>query len=148
MLTNGKESNTFKIGKGLRQGDPLSPLLFILVVDVLTRLLARTTDAGLIGDLLTQFRKGGISSLQYVDDTILFSSCDLTRLRNLRCVLLLFEMVSGMMINFHKSEAIPMNITTEEAHDIAHVLNCPIGVFPFKYLGVPLHFEKLKKEDM
>jgi hypothetical protein len=68
------------------------------------------------------------------------------RLRNLRCVLLLFERVSRMMINFHKSEAIPMNIAVDEAHDITHVLNCPIGVLPFKYLGVPLHFEKLKKE--
>jgi hypothetical protein len=53
-----------------------------------------------------------------------------------------------MRINFHKSEVIPMNVESGEAHDIAHVLNCPVGSLPFKYLGVPLHFEKLKREDL
>jgi hypothetical protein len=89
-----------------------------------------------------QFRDGGIVALQYADDTVLFSSSDKLGLRNLRCILLLFEVVSGMRINFHKSEIVPMNMEESEAHDIAHVLNCPTGSFPIKYLGVPLHFEK------
>jgi hypothetical protein len=138
---NGEESRTFKTRKGLRQGG-LSPLLFNLVVDVLTRMLARAAEAGLIAGLLAQFRDGGIVALQYADDTVLFSSSDKLGLRNLRCILLLFEVVSGMRINFHKSEIVPMNMEESEPHDIAHVLNCPTGSFPIKYLGVPLHFEK------
>jgi hypothetical protein len=51
-----------------------------------------------------------------------------------------------MRINFSKSECIPMNVTREEIHEISHVLKCPVGSLPFKYLGVPIHFEKLKRE--
>jgi hypothetical protein len=53
-----------------------------------------------------------------------------------------------MTINFHKNEVIPMNIDESEPHDIANVLNYPIGFRPFKYLGVPLPYEKLKREDL
>jgi hypothetical protein len=69
-------------------------------------------------------------------------------IRNLKGVLMLFETVSGMRINFYKCELIPMNLEEERTHEIAHVLNCPIGALPFKYLGVPIHFEKLKREDI
>jgi hypothetical protein len=41
-----------------------------------------------------------------------------------------------------------MNLDECTVHGIAHVLNCPIGSLPFKYLGVPIHFEKLKREDV
>jgi hypothetical protein len=33
-------------------------------------------------------------------------------------------------------------------HEVAHVLNCPLGSLPFKYLGIPIHFEKLKRDDL
>jgi hypothetical protein len=49
----------------------------------------------------------GLLTLQYVDDTLLFSSCDQSHIKNLNVILSLFEMVSGMRINFHKSEVIP-----------------------------------------
>jgi hypothetical protein len=41
-----------------------------------------------------------------------------------------------------------MNLTEEETHEITHVLKCPVGTLPFKYLGVPVHFEKLKREHL
>jgi hypothetical protein len=40
-----------------------------------------------------------------------------------------------MRINFHKSEFVPMNLDGSQTHDIAHILNCHVGKFPFKYLG-------------
>jgi hypothetical protein len=52
-----------------------------------------------------------------------------------------------MRINFQKCEFIPMNIKDSEVHEIAHVINCCIVKLPFKYL-VPLHFERLKREDL
>jgi hypothetical protein len=61
---------------------------------------------------------------------------------------MLFERVSGMKINFHKSEVIPMNLDDGATHNIAHILACPIGVFPVKYLGVPLYFDQLRREDV
>jgi hypothetical protein len=61
---------------------------------------------------------------------------------------MLFEQASGMRINFHKSEIIPLNLDNNLVHEISHVLNCPVGNLPLKYLGVPLHFDKLKREDL
>lgn len=53
-----------------------------------------------------------------------------------------------MRVNFHKSELIPINLDDSEAHDIAHLFSCPIGSFPIKYLGIPLHYDKLRREDI
>jgi hypothetical protein len=90
----------------------------------------------------------GIITLQYADDTILFSSSNGRELRNLKIILMLFEKVYRMKINFDKSEFIPMNLDAEQTHEVAHVLNCPLGSLPFRYLGVLIHFEKLKREDL
>jgi hypothetical protein len=145
---NGDESNPFKTGKCLRQGDPLSPILFNLVADVLTKMLYKAANAKLISRLLDQFRPGGIITLQYANDALLFSSHNLDAIRNLKCMLMLFECVSGIKINFHKSEFVPMNLGEDQIHEIAHILNCHVGNLPLQYLEVPLHFEKLRREDL
>jgi hypothetical protein len=62
ILANGEESNTFKTGRWVRQGGPLSPLLFNLVGDVLTRMLSRAASHGLVKGVLRDFRSGGILS--------------------------------------------------------------------------------------
>jgi hypothetical protein len=53
-----------------------------------------------------------------------------------------------MRINYHKSEIIPINMQEEQIHLAAHIFGCPFGSFPIKYLGVPLHFDKLRREDL
>jgi len=118
------------------------------VVDVLNRMLEKAAEGGLIKGLLTNFTPNGVISLQYADDTILFSDCEESHLRNLKSCLCLFEHISGMRINFHKSEIVPMNLNPSEAHEISHIFGCPIGSFPLKYLGVPLHFDKIKREEL
>jgi hypothetical protein len=68
VMTNGEESQTFKTRKGLWQGDPLSPLLFNLVADVLNRMLARASREGLMSGLHGEFRPGGFypSNMQMI----------------------------------------------------------------------------------
>jgi hypothetical protein len=144
----GKRVQPLRQAKALDRGGGSVPLLFNLVVDVLTKMLSKAAGKGLVRGLLDQFRPEGILAMQYVDDTLIFSSSDPSFLKNLKCVLMLFEKVSGMKISFHKSECIPMNLDEESIHIIAHVLNCPVGSLPVKYLGIPLHFEKLKREDL
>jgi hypothetical protein len=87
-------------------------------------------------------------TLQYADDTLLFSSCDIEEIRNLKVVLMLFEQIFGMRINFNNSEFIPLNLGAEQIHEPSHVLTCHVGSLPFKYLGVPIHFKKLKRDDL
>lgn len=85
-------------------------------------MLGKAAGNGLIQGLLTNFRAEGIISLQYADDTILFYSAKEDHLNNLKCVLACYERVSGMRINFHKSEVIPVNVDTEVGHEIGHNL--------------------------
>ena len=53
-----------------------------------------------------------------------------------------------MRINFHKSEFVLMNLNEEQSHGIGHLFGCPEGVLPMKYLGVPLHHDRLRTEDI
>lgn len=131
-----------------RQGDPLSPLLFNLVGDAFSRMLEMSACKGLTQGVLQDFKEGGILSLQYADDTILFSSADSSHLLNLKHVISWFEQISGMRVNFHKSEIITMNLEEEDTCKIAKMFNCPVGSFPLKYLGVPLHYDKLSREEL
>ena len=69
---NDENSSYFKPRKGLRQGDPLSPLLFNLVADIFTRMLVKAARNNLVSGLMPQVIEGGIISLHYADDTLLF----------------------------------------------------------------------------
>jgi hypothetical protein len=102
LTINNVEGEFFQTSKGLRQGDPLSPLLFNLVADVLTRMLKKAADGRLISGLGSDLVEGGVISLQYADDTILFVDNDPMYARNLKWILTCFEMMSGMRINYKK----------------------------------------------
>jgi hypothetical protein len=108
----------------------------------------RVEKAGLIKGLLPELRSGGVVSLQYADDTILFSNPDEFYLRNLKSCLIWFENLSGMRINYHKSELISLNMQEEQVHRAAHIFSYPVGSLPLKYLGMPLHYDKLKRGDI
>lgn len=143
---NGEENDFFITSKGLRQGDPLSPLLFNLVVDVFTRMLVKGSQAGLIRGRCPNFCPGGVVCLQYEDDTLLFVDNDPRIAINLKWILTCFEMVSGMTINYHKSELVPINLDESESKIFLDIFECVQGAFPIKYLGIPLHYDKLRGE--
>jgi hypothetical protein len=71
---NDENGPYFKPGKGPRQGDPLSPLLFNLVVDVFSRMLMKASRKGFITGLMSSMYLEGVVSLQYADDTSLHGS--------------------------------------------------------------------------
>jgi hypothetical protein len=145
---NDINSKYFMAGKGLKQGDPLSPILFNLIADVFSKILYKAADHNLICGLVPHAIPGGDISLQYADDTILFLQKDLGMARNLKWLLTLFEQMSGMRINYHKSDLLTINVDDAEANLFAQIFGCKLGEFPFTYLGVPLHFSKLRKEDL
>jgi hypothetical protein len=94
----------FQTRKGLRQGDPLSSVLFNLVVDMLAILINRAKEDGQVEGLIPHLVEGGVSVLQYADDTIIFLEHDLEKALNMKLILCIFEQLSGLNINFHKSE--------------------------------------------
>jgi hypothetical protein len=101
---NDKEGPYFRIHKGVRQGDPLSPLLFNIVADGLALMIKKAQDEGLIKGLIPNLVDGGVVMLQYADDTIFMIQDDLESARNLKFILCMFEQMSGLKVNFHKSD--------------------------------------------
>ena len=101
---NDQIGQNFLILKDLRQGDPLSPILFNIVIDMLAILINRAKDGGHVTRIVPHLVDGGLSILQYADDTILFMDHDIEKATNMKMLLCAFEQLSGLKINFHKSE--------------------------------------------
>ncbi|WVZ94604.1 hypothetical protein U9M48_040475 [Paspalum notatum var. saurae] len=99
---NNNVGRYFQTNKGLRQGDPLSPILFNLVVDMLAIFITRAKENGQVQGLVPHLVDGDLSILQYADDTILFMEHNLEQAKNMKIILCVFEKLSGLKINFHK----------------------------------------------
>lgn len=144
---NGTLGNYFTCKKGLRQGDPLSPFLFDLVADALNKMLKKAQAAGKLQGLGQFSNSTKILNLHFADDTLIFLEADPLMLENLKFLLLGFEDVSGLKINFDKSAMIPLNISSSLALSLSNQLGCQISSLPITYLGVPLHWKTLNTTD-
>jgi hypothetical protein len=135
---NGEIGTFFCNARGVRQGDPLSPILFDFMVDGLAAMLSRANSAGHIRGVVSHLIPGGVTHLQYTDDTmILIEPTDLG-IANLKTLLLCFENMSGLKINFDKSEVVVSGLEEGAKQRVANLLNCKLGKFPIKYLGLPM----------
>ncbi len=140
IMVNGSPSGFFGSSSGIRQGDPLSPLLFLLVMEVLSRMLSRTEEAGLIrGFKAGKAQEEGlfISHLLFADDTVVFCDADPEQLLHLRMVLSCFEAVIDLGVNMGKSELVLVG-DVRNGSQLADILCCNIGSLPMMYLGLPL----------
>ena len=72
IKVNDDLGSFFQTQKGLRQGDPMSPILFNIVGDMLAIFISRAKEAGLLSGIVPHLIEDGLSILQYADDTILF----------------------------------------------------------------------------
>ena len=138
VLVNGSPTEQFCAGKGLRQGDPLSPFLFIIVAESLNVLFKRARDCGLIKGTKVGNEGPVISHLQFADDTIVFCDSEREEVINVKRILRCFELLSGLKINFYKSTVCGVGIKDEEVKELARALRCKTDVLPMKYLGLPI----------
>ncbi|KAK2440720.1 hypothetical protein QL285_012099 [Trifolium repens] len=139
VLVNGSPTDEFPLERGLRQGDPLSPFLFLLAAEGLNVLMQAMVE----GNKFTGYRVGGqeavsVSHLQFADDTLLLGIKSWANVRALRAVLLLFELMSGLKVNFNKSMLVGVNIPESWLREAASALRCRVGGIPFLYLGLPI----------
>ena len=104
IKVNDQLGSYFQTRKGLRQGDPMSPILFNIVADMLAILIARAKEAGQVEGVIPHLIQDGLSILQYADDTVIFMSHDVGKAINMKLILSTFEQLLGLKINFHKSE--------------------------------------------
>jgi hypothetical protein len=116
---NGEVAPFFRNGRGVRQGDPLSPLLFNFMVEALSIILTSAAAAGNIVGVVPHLIPGGITHLQYADDTLIMIQDDDTQIANLKFLLVCFEDMSGLKINYHKSEVVVMGTPTLRKQQVA-----------------------------
>ncbi|XP_028101025.1 uncharacterized protein LOC114300334 [Camellia sinensis] len=138
VLVNGSPTEEFQPQKGLRQGNPLSPFLFIIAAEALNLLLARAVEKGLFRGASVGGNDLRISHLQFADDTIVFCEGDHEEVLNIKRVLRCFEVMSGLKINYHKSAICGVGFQEDEISGLALRLNCQWKNLPFNFLGLPL----------
>ncbi|GAU14347.1 hypothetical protein TSUD_309070 [Trifolium subterraneum] len=104
VLVNGSPTDEFPLERGLREGDPLSPFLFLLAAEGLNVMMSALVQSNLFqGYSIGAENRTVVSHLQFADDTLLLGAKSWANVRALRVVLVLFEKVSGLKVNFHKS---------------------------------------------
>jgi hypothetical protein len=141
VLVNGSPTDEFNMGRGLRQGDPLSPFLFLIAAEGLNVMLKASVDSGLFKGYQIGADANSsvhISHLQFADDTLIVGEKSWANIRVLKANLMLFELISGLKVNFHKSMLVGVNIVQAWLRDAASVLNCKLSSIPFIYLGLPI----------
>lgn len=147
VLLNGTSGKEFKCKRGVRQGDPLSPLLFAIAADLLQ---CAINHEYVLGNLLPPFPQNSdwpFPVVQYADDTILIMQGDESQLALLKEILDKLSLSSGLKVNFHKSCLLPINIDHTKVNALASSFGCLVGSFPFTYLGLPIGLTKPQVKD-
>jgi hypothetical protein len=145
ILLNGVPSAPIKHGRGLRQGDPLSPLLFVLVIDPLQKLFDLATDLGYLSKLRGRAVTMRVS--MYADDTAIFIRPTRQDIATLVDILKKFCDASGLKTNFQKSTVVPIRCEGVDLDGILQDLPAARSHFPIKYLGLPLSNTQLRRMD-
>ncbi|OIT36177.1 hypothetical protein A4A49_16669 [Nicotiana attenuata] len=140
VLVNKGPVGFFSPQKGIRQGDPLCPFLFILAMEGLSKIIEKARQMQWIQGFNVGTNIGNIitiSHLLYADDTLIFCEANRTQIMYLNLTLLLFEALSGLHVNKLKSIIYPVN-NVLNIEDLAEIMGCSIGTLPSTYLGLPL----------
>lgn len=147
ILVNGQPTRTFTLTRGLRQGDPLSPFLFILCAEGLSALLEDAKGKQLIHGIKIGRRVDPISHLLFVDDSVLFARAIVEEVDNMLDILSIYEAASGQKLNLEKSEvSFSRNVDDEKKNLLLARLNFKVVADHDKYLGLPTYVGNSKKE--
>jgi len=148
IFINGTPVDPFYPTRGIRQGDPLSPYIFILCVEVLSGLISKSQHEGLIHGVSIATNALAISHLLYADDSLLFFRADPQEANVIMNILQTYQEASGQRVNLDKLEMI---FSPNIAMDFKKIFqdNLPIKISEGinKYLGMPTHFGISKEHD-
>jgi hypothetical protein len=114
----------FQTRKGFRQGDPLYPILFNIIADMLAIIINRAKEDGQVSGLIPHLVDEGVSILQYADDTIIFLDHNLEKALNMKLILCIFEQLFGLKIKFHKSVVFCFGKAKEEEDQYRALFGC------------------------
>lgn len=147
VITNGRPGPCIHHARGLRQGDPFSPLLFVIVMEVLNMMIAEADRRGALAPLPGNAIK--FHALVYADDLVVFLAPTTQDFRCIREILQLFAGTSGLQTNLDKCQVTPIRCSDNEVAAVAvqQVFPCQIQQFPCTYLGAPLSLSCLRRAD-
>ncbi|GJU64345.1 RNA-directed DNA polymerase, eukaryota [Tanacetum coccineum] len=134
IIINGSPTDEFQFGRGLKQGDPLSPFLFLLIMESLHISFQRVVDAGMfhgidVGGLVN------LSHMFYADDAVFIGEWSESNITSLIHVLDCFHKVSGLKINMCKSKIMGIEVDNGKVSRAATKFGCLVLKAPFLYLG-------------
>lgn len=144
---NGVPGRWIECCRGLRQGDPISPYLFIIVADVLQRLIRKASEEGTLCHPVNPTLPCPVLQYADADDTLIIAKGDARSMGVLKGILDDFSAATGLTINFHKSTFVPVHVDEDEVLRMASGMGCAVSHFPQTYLGLPLSPHKLRVAD-
>ncbi|XP_026459802.1 uncharacterized protein LOC113360512 [Papaver somniferum] len=147
VLVNGGPCGFFSVGRGLRQGDPLSPILFLIAEEVLSISISKQIHDGKIVPMVN--RNGcQPSHMLFGDDIFVFCNGKRKSLDNLMKLLTNYQKASGQVINKVKSKCFVGGVSETRRRSIADFLQMELSEFPDKYLGVILNPGRVKNHQV
>ncbi|CAM8888030.1 unnamed protein product [Rhodiola kirilowii] len=146
IRVNDMISEVFYPERGLRQGDPLSPYLFVICTEWLARSLEKHQSDRLLKGVKISPSAPMISNLLFADDSIIFLKADVDNTFRFKSILRRYEELSGQQVNFNKSEmCVGNNIKPDYARALSSILGVRLVNTIEKYLGLPLCFSYNKR---
>jgi hypothetical protein len=147
VRVNGNLSNRFTPSRGLRQGDPISPYLFLLCSEGLSCLLKSIGPVHLSRGVRVGVHAPWISHLLFVDDCIVFSEASQTRANRLQSILNIYSRGSGQLVNKEKSAIFySANCQDDDKLQMSSILQIDNEALAEKYLGLPTALGRSTKE--
>lgn len=143
---NGRLHGFFSGTRGLRQGDPLSPYLFGIVMNILSQKLNEAADTGRFG-YHPNCQESNLTHLCFADDILIFTDGSSQSVHGFLQVLEEFKAFSGLAISVEKSCFFPSGLSDDEKNAIVSTTGIPVGSLPIRYLGLPLNSKKLSIEN-
>ncbi|GKV05782.1 hypothetical protein SLEP1_g17749 [Rubroshorea leprosula] len=133
--------------KGVRQRDPLSQYIFVVCMEVLSRMLNKAAEEGKFA-YHPKCKNVQLIHLCFADDLMIFTDGSLASLNAIDAVLTHFYKVSSLRVNYAKSELFCCGLSTSHTQLLAEKFGFKIGTLLVRYLGVPLITGKLAKKDL
>lgn len=147
VLINGKPSEPFMLERGLRQGDPLSPYLFLICAEAFSASLRQAEIQGRIHGIAVARAAPRVSHLFFADDTILFTTATNEEADEIKRIIQSYERVSGQRINFEKTEiTVSSNISNDRRRELSGRLGLKEVEHHVKYLGLPTLIGRSKRQ--